>query len=77
MNGMRLNGYFYSPQDPTSMELTTDIWIDRTSAEVFVDGGVFSYSMPRDLPANPAPFSIRGNNLKIKELEIYTIPSIW
>lgn len=77
MNGTRLNGYFYSPQDPTSMELTTDIWIDRTSAEVFVDGGVFSYSMPRDLPANPAPFSIRGNNLKIKELEIYTIPSIW
>lgn len=77
MNGTRLNGYFYSPQDPTSMELTTDIWIDRTSAEVFVDGGVFSYSMPRDLPANPASFSIRGNNLKIKELEIYTIPSIW
>lgn len=77
MNGTRLNGYFYSPQDPTSMELTTDIWIDRTSAEVFVDGGVFSYSMPRDLLANPAPFSIRGNNLKIKELEIYTIPSIW
>lgn len=77
MNGTRLNGYFYSPQDPTSMELTTDIWIDRTSAEVFVDGGVFSYSMSRDLPANPAPFSIRGNNLKIKELEIYTIPSIW
>lgn len=77
MNGTRLNGYFYSPQDPTSMELTTDIWIDRTSAEVFVDGGVFSYSMPRDILANPAPFSIRGNNLKIKELEIYTIPSIW
>lgn len=77
MNGTRLNGYFYSPQDPTSMELTTDIWIDRTSAEVFVDGGVFSYSMPRDLPDNPTPFSIRGNNIKIKELEIYTIPSIW
>lgn len=77
MNSTKLNGNFYSSQDPTSMELTADLYIDRTSAEVFVDGGMFSYSLSRNLPENKTPFSIRGNNLTIKVLEVYAIPSIW
>ena len=47
MNSNTLNGRFYSPQDPTSMELSADIYIDRTSIEVFIDGGLYSYSMER------------------------------
>ena len=34
-------------RDSTSMELTADIYIDRTSIEVFIDGGAYSYSMKR------------------------------
>src|SRR5690606_36204452 len=47
MNWNMLNGSFYSPEDMTSMELSADIYIDRTSIEVVVDGGKFSYSMER------------------------------
>lgn len=39
MNSNLINGVFYSPDDRTSMELTADIYIDRTSIEVFIDGG--------------------------------------
>ena len=42
LNGTTVNGWFYSPQDPTSTELTADIFIDRTSIEVFIDGGLYS-----------------------------------
>lgn len=38
MNSNLINGVFYSPDDRTSMELTADIYIDRTSIEVFIDG---------------------------------------
>lgn len=39
MNGNRLNGDFYSPDKPGSMELTADVYIDRGVAEVVFDGG--------------------------------------
>ncbi|HKG05585.1 MAG TPA: glycoside hydrolase family 32 protein, partial [Pedobacter sp.] len=47
MNFNLVNGTFYSPDDMTSMEITADIYIDRTSIEVFIDGGAYSYSMER------------------------------
>ncbi len=47
MNFNMLNGMFYSPQDPTSMSLTAEIWLDRSSVEVFIDGGAFSHSAER------------------------------
>ena len=78
LNGTTLNGSFYSPQDPTSMELTADIYLDRTSAEVFVDNGLFSYSMGRTLPSPEAEgFTLRGNRVKIKSLEVWNLPSVW
>ena len=42
-----VNGVFYSPDDMTSMELTADIFIDKTSIEVFIDDGRYSYTIPR------------------------------
>ena len=47
MNGNRINGVVYSPENMTSMELTADIYVDRTSIEVFIDGGAYSYSLER------------------------------
>lgn len=78
LNSTMLNGSFYSPQDPTSMELTADIYLDRTSVEVFVDGGLFSYSMGRTLPGPDAEgFTLRGNRVEVVNLEVFAIDSVW
>ncbi len=78
MNNTTLNGYHYSPQDPTSMELTADIFIDRTSVEVFIDGGLFSYSFGRDFAGRRGqPFEFRGNRLTVTSLELMDVASVW
>lgn len=78
LNGNTLNGRFYSPQDPTSMELTADIYIDRTSIEVFIDGGLYSYSLERRPdPANREGLHFWGNRIEVKNLEVFSVESIW
>ena len=78
MNSNRVNGVFYSPEDMTSMEITADIYIDKTSVEVFIDGGAYSYSMERKpQPDNKEGFHFWGNNIEVKSLEIYPMKSIW
>ena len=76
MNGTRINGVFYSPEDMTSMELSFDMYIDRTLVEAFIDGGAYSYSM-EFRPSNDGGFSFWGNNVTVKSLEVYTLESIW
>jgi sucrose-6-phosphate hydrolase SacC (GH32 family) len=69
---------FYSPEDMTSMELSADIYIDRTSIEVFIDGGAYSYSMERrSHNNNKEGFHFWGNNIEVKNLEVYSVKSIW
>lgn len=78
MNYNKVNGTFYSPEDMTSMEISVDIILDKTSVEVFVDGGAFSYSMERKPdPNNKEGFHFWGNNITVKNLEIYELRSIW
>lgn len=78
MNGNTINGVFYSPEDMTSMELTADIYIDRTSVEVFVDSGAYSYSMERrPNPRNGEGFRFWGNNIEVLNLEVFSVESIW
>ncbi len=77
LNQTRLNGYHYSPQDPTSMELTADVYIDRTSTEAFFDSGLFSDSQERDMKRGSSTPRFGGNRITIEELDIYTLPSIW
>ncbi|MPR36286.1 glycoside hydrolase family 32 protein [Salmonirosea aquatica] len=78
LNFNMLNGMFYSPQDPTSTELTADIYIDRTSIEVFIDGGAYSYSMERKPdPTNKEGFHFWGNRIEVKNLEVFSAESIW
>lgn len=78
LNGTTVNGWFYSPQDPTSTEITADIFIDRTSVEAFIDGGLYSYSMSRDLPEGDREgFRFHGNRVTVKSLEVFDIDSIW
>ena len=78
MNSNTLNGRFYSPQDPTSMELSADIYIDRTSIEVFIDGGLYSYSMERRPDTNNREgFHFWGNRIEVKDLQVFSVESIW
>jgi sucrose-6-phosphate hydrolase SacC (GH32 family) len=71
-----INGQFYSPQDPTSMDLTAEIYIDRTSVEVFIDEGLYSYSMEwheRKLEG----WRFWGTNLTVSGLKVDRVKSIW
>ena len=78
MNSNLINGHFYSPQDPTSMELSADIYIDRTTIEIFIDGGLYSYSMERrPYEDNKEGFHFWGNRIEVKNLEVEAVRSIW
>lgn len=78
MNFNLVNGVFYSPEDMTSMEITADIVLDKTSVEVYIDNGAYSYSMERRPdPKNKEGFHFWGNNIDVKNLEVYTLKSIW
>ena len=78
MNGNRVNGVFYSPEDMTSMEITADIYVDKTCVEVFIDGGAYSYSMERRGHSdNKEGYHFWGNNIEVKSLEVYPMQSIW
>lgn len=77
MNFNTVNGIFYSPNDMTSMEISADIFIDKTSVEVFIDEGAYSYSFERKTIDPQKNFNFWGNNISIKNLEIYTLKSIW
>ncbi|MDR2679553.1 MAG: glycoside hydrolase family 32 protein, partial [Tannerella sp.] len=78
INFNTVNGVFYSPDDMTSMEISADVIIDRTSVEVFIDGGAYSCSMERKAEGgNREGFHFWGNNIEIKELKVYSMSSIW
>lgn len=78
MNGNRLNGEFYATEAPGSMELDADIYVDRGMVEVYIDGGLYSYSMKRDVKStNPEGYVFWGNQLELKNLAVYTVKSIW
>lgn len=78
MNNNLVNGTFYSPEDMTSMELSADIYIDRTSIEVFIDNGAYSYSIQRKPDSkNTEGLHFWGNNIEVKNLEVFKVKSIW
>lgn len=61
-----------------SMEISVDIIIDRTSIEVFVDGGAFSYAIERKTdPENKEGFKFFGNRIEVKRLKVYPMRLIW
>ncbi|ULT42208.1 hypothetical protein KRR40_00665 [Niabella defluvii] len=62
----------------TSMEISADIYMDRTSIEVFIDGGAYSYSMERrSTNDNKEGLHFWGTNIEVKNLEVFGVQSIW
>lgn len=78
LNYNQVNGFFYSPENRTSMEISADIIIDKTSVEVFIDGGAFSYAIERK-PGNGRnnDFQFFGKEIEIRDLRVYPMKSIW
>ena len=90
LNRNTLNGQFYSPQDPTSLSLTMDVYIDRTSIEVFIDDGLYSFSMERNhsregekSKASPlgggleGSFEFWGSDINVTDIQLDSVESIW
>ncbi len=78
MNYNQINGLFYTPEDRTSMEISADIIIDKTSVEVFIDKGAFSYALERKaVSGNKDGFRFFGNNIEVKNLKVYKMKSVW
>jgi len=62
----------------TSMEISADIIVDKTSVEVFIDEGAFSYALERRaVQGNTDGFKFFGNRIEVKTLNICRMKSIW
>ncbi len=83
LNRNTLNGQFYSPQDPTSLSLTMDIYIDRTSVEVFIDDGLYSFSMERRRAVGTHDggggkgFEFWGQDINVTDIKLDAVESCW
>jgi len=73
-----INEYFYSQQDMASMEVSADIFIDKTTVQVFFDGGAISYCIQREPRNENEGFRFWSDrDIEIKNLEVYIMKSIW
>ncbi len=75
----KINNVFYVPENPISLELTADIIIDKTSIEVYIDNGRYSYSISRNSANKKGELNFWSYrcNLKIIELEVFKMKSAW
>ncbi len=76
-NQNTLNGQFYAAQDPTSLDLALDIYVDRTTVEVFVDGGLYSYSMERHPRDGRRGIHFWGDDTRVSGVQLDRIDSVW
>lgn len=77
-NHNRLNGFAYSSPKLTPLDMEVEVYMDRTSYEVFVDEGFYAYSMERKVSGtDDEGFVIPNNKIEVKELEVYRVQSIW
>lgn len=74
LNANTLNGTFYSPEEPGSMTLSADVYVDRRVVEVFADGGMLSLSFARDADRkSPEGYKLWGNDIKVRSLKVYRL----
>jgi sucrose-6-phosphate hydrolase SacC (GH32 family) len=77
MSSNTVNGYFYSPADASWIGLSADIIIDKTTVEIYLDGGAISYCLQRETHNDESFRFHAGNSFEISELEVWTMKSIW
>lgn len=79
LNFNRISGFFYSQQDFSLREISADVIIDKTSIQVYFDGGAISYSFQREPHQNNNDgFRFWSSHpIEIKKLEVFPMKSIW
>lgn len=74
----KVNDTFYSPEKFTSMSISVDVLVDRTSVEIFVDNGALTCMLQRtSQEKEPQKITFWGNRIAVSNLELYKIESIW
>jgi len=77
-NFSRLNGMHYFLKKPDALEMDIEVYMDRTSYEVFLDGGLLSYTLERNKNEKDAEgFSVEEQDVKVVDLEVFRMKSIW
>lgn len=71
-NSNMLNGQFYTPDNPTPMTITLDVYIDNSIIEGFIDDGALSFSKKHHT-SNHNGYSFFGKETIIEKLEIYDV----
>jgi fructan beta-fructosidase len=73
----QINDAIYSHEDLSGTSRIIDLYIDKTSIEVFVDDGRYSYSMPRVGIGNFKGLEFWGDDIQIIDLLVYPMNSIY
>jgi sucrose-6-phosphate hydrolase SacC (GH32 family) len=77
LNINQINGINNSMEEVTRSSRMVDVYIDRTSVEVFIDDGRYSYSMPLEIKDKTNGFEFWGQALQILDLQVYLMKSIY
>ncbi len=78
MNFNTLNDAFYENVDAGSRSIVLELLIDRTSVEIFADGGAFAVvSSLKEAKTNDGLAFLENTNIEIHALEVHQLKSIW
>lgn len=76
-HSQKVGDFPYKTQNESGLELNADVYIDRTNVEVFVDEGLYSYSLQRELEKDSFVLRFEGEGVQVRNLHIDTIDSVW
>jgi sucrose-6-phosphate hydrolase SacC (GH32 family) len=78
-NHNRLNGVFYAGENANDMMISLELLVDRTSVEIFADGGRFTVIDQLPEPENDSGLSFdeNGPEIRVIYLEVHELKSIW
>jgi sucrose-6-phosphate hydrolase SacC (GH32 family) len=76
-NISQINSSIYATESISNSTRVVDVYIDKTSIEVFVDEGRYSYSFSRNATGSKKGFEFRGNAMQIIDLQVYPMKSIF
>ena len=76
-HSQKVGDFPYKTQNESGLELNADVYIDRTNVEVFVDEGLYSYSLQRELGKDSFVLRFEGEGVQVRDLHIDAIDSVW
>lgn len=80
LNFNLVNGFFYGDRDFENHRVTADIIIDKTSVQVYLDGGALSYCLQRNRQNTDfgQGFHFWGHkDIAIEQLDVFMMSNMW